>query len=568
MSIRHLSQLFFTAGLASVWVMLPPASADPNFTSFDWLIAANNGDLLPGTEKTFNSYNPPSINGEGLVVFRARSRGPQPMSGIYVRDMSARKSDIARIADRDTEVPAPNNLAAAFNEFPSIPRIGIASSIVATRGNSSPVWSYQTDEGETRAGTTGVYLGLNAKKAPESLITAASLLGAIEGFEHFAVPLDNDGGAAPTKFDVFPGAPSPTDEGIVAFKGNYTTVVDGTEVGQTGVFYREMRKTRSVEPVRLIANTSTTIPNLPKGVADIPFGSTAPPSAANGYVVFVGYDDEQAPNYGGIYLAPLSPAPTLKTLVSLGAEVPGEAGQRFNRFGEGLSFDGRFVAFWGAWGDETKTLRLHCPTEGNQDRRDYCNNVDPNTNQGDSDERWQEKQVPVNQGIFVHDTRNGKTRLIARTGPDFDDFLYWNYSGAPPGGDHGDGDAEPPRWRSSAFVSVSRGPGAAFWTVFQARNGDIDPNTGTYVNPIDGIYLSRQPDQKGPVALVDTTMSGAVLDPEAVGLTISSVALEREGLRRGWLAITASMADDEDEEDSWAGIYVTEVRGKLPNSAP
>jgi len=567
MNIRHLSPLFFTAGLTSIWAIVSPASAGPEFFSFDWSTAANNGDLLPGTDKTFNSYNPPSINAEGLVVFRARSRGPQPMSGIYLRDMSARKSDIARIADRDTEVPVPNNLAATFNEFPSIPRIGIASNIVATRGNSAPVWSYQTDEGETRGGTTGVYLSLNAEKAPESLITAASLLGAIDGFEYFAVPLDDDGGAAPTKFDVFPGSPSPNDKGIVAFKGNYTIVVNGVEVGQTGVFYREMRKTRSVRPVRLIANTSTTIPDLPKYVADISFGSTAPPSAANGYVVFVGYDDEQAPNCGGIYLAPLSPAPTLKTLVSLGADVPGEAGQRFNRFGEGLSFDGRYVAFWGAWGDETKTLRLNCPTEGNQDRRDYCNNVDPNTNRDDPDQRWQEKLVPVNQGIFVHDTRTGKTLRIATTGTDFDDFLYWNYSGAPPGVGHGHGDAEPPRWRSSAFASVSRGPGAAFWSAFQARKGKVDPITRTYVNPIDGIYLSRQPDHKGPVALVDTTMSGAVLDPQAVGLRITSVALEREGLRRGWLAITASMGDDENEEDSWAGIYVTRLRGKLKSSA-
>ena len=561
MNIRHLPPLLFTAGLASIWVMLPPASADPDFTSFEWLIAANNGDLLPDTDKTFNSYNPPSINAEGLVVFRARSRGPQPMSGIYVHDMSAPRSDIARIADRDTGVPAPNNLAATFNEFPSIPRIGIASNIVATRGNSPPVWSYQTDEGETRAGTTGVYLSLNAKKAPESLITAGSLLGAIEGFEYFAVPLDDDGGAAPTKFDVFPGAPSPTDDGIVAFKGNYTTVANGIEVGRTGVFYREMRKTRSVKPVRLIANTSTTIPNLPEDAADIPFGSTAPPSSANGYVVFVGYDDEQAPAYGGIYMAPLSPSPTLKTLVSLGAAVPGKAGQRFNRFGEGLSFDGRYVAFWGAWGDETKTLRLHCPTEGNQDRRDYCNDVDPNTNRDDPDQRWQEKPIPANQGIFVHDTRTGKTRRIARTGTDFDDFLYWNYSGAPPGVGHGHGHAEPPRWRSSAFVSVSRGPGAAFWTVFQARSGNIDPVTRTYVNSVDGVHLSKQPAQKGPLTVVDTTMSGAVLDPEAVGLRITSVALEREGLRRGWLTITASMGDDENEEDSWAGIYVTQIRG-------
>ncbi len=45
----------------------------------------------------------------------------------------------------------------------------------------------------------------------------------------------------------------------------------------------------------------------------------------------------------------------------------------FNGLGEGGAFDGRFVGFWGAWGEETKTVRLYCPTEGNRDRIDYCN---------------------------------------------------------------------------------------------------------------------------------------------------------------------------------------------------
>ena len=31
------------------------------------------------------------------------------------------------------------------------------------------------------------------------------------------------------------------------------------------------------------------------------------------------------------------------------------------------------MGFWGAWGAETRTVRLYCPTEGNKDRIAYCN---------------------------------------------------------------------------------------------------------------------------------------------------------------------------------------------------
>ena len=42
---------------------------------YTWSTVANNGDLIPGTDKTFNSYNQPAVNTHGMVVFRARSRG-------------------------------------------------------------------------------------------------------------------------------------------------------------------------------------------------------------------------------------------------------------------------------------------------------------------------------------------------------------------------------------------------------------------------------------------------------------------------------------------------------------
>ena len=43
----------------------------------DWTTVVNNADTVPKTMKSFNSYNQPSINDAGLVVFRARSQGGQ-----------------------------------------------------------------------------------------------------------------------------------------------------------------------------------------------------------------------------------------------------------------------------------------------------------------------------------------------------------------------------------------------------------------------------------------------------------------------------------------------------------
>ncbi len=119
---------------------------------------------------------------------------------------------------------------------------------------------------------------------------------------------------------------------------------------------------------------------------------------------------------------------------------------RFNRLGEGVSFDGRFVAFWGAWGTPTKTLVLQCRTEGNQDLVAFCNQQHP---------EGFPTTVPVNQGIFVHDLRTGQTRAVAKTPADYDDFVYWNFSGRNPNTGESDDDGELARWRSASFVAVS-----------------------------------------------------------------------------------------------------------------
>jgi len=327
-------------------------------------------------------------------------------------------------------------------------------------------------------------------------------------------------------------------------------------------------------------NTDTVIPD-----SDTVFGSTAPPSAAGQRVVFAGFDNEDDPTLGGIYLAaPLQSQPPLTTLVSIGERVPGESrNDTFNGLGEGGAFDGRFVGFWGAWGTETRTVRLYCAEEGNRDRIDYCNQEllcadtgetlgDPNSVCDDENDPnfgiscYQDKEVPVNQGMFVHDIDTRSTRTVAKTGAQFDEFLFWNYSGKTPcvGGGHSDegaeDDGEPARWRSSAFVAVSARVGATFQAAFKARTGELVD--GVYVDPVDGIYLKKGPGQgQAIVTVLDTTMDGQALDPEAPdGSTIAELGLEREGLRGDWLAVSAKMGiEGGEEEDDMAGIYITNV---------
>ena len=545
--------------LVAVAVVTGTAVADEKESVFQWNTVINNNDLMPFAQgRTFNSYNPPSVNTRGMVVVRARSRGGQGLGpathGIYTRDMGQADSAIERILDRTTPVPGPNNLGTTFVETPSFPRIDMHTNTIATRGNHQPVHRYfEPDGSETRAGTTGVYSNPHG-----NLITGAAKLGHVSGFEFFGVPEQNN-----VTFEVFPGAPSVTNGNIIAFKGNYTG--DGTE--KTGVYFRHLSPGNhgGTDPSILIANTDTLIPGTKTF-----FGSTAPPNAADRKVVFAGFDNELAPTLGGIYMAPLAYSPKLTTLVSIGQRVPGDTTKaRFNALGEGIAFDGRYVGFWGAWGNQTRALKLYCPTEGNKDRIAYCNKElvceDTGETVGDKDSIcddtgcYQQRGVPVNQGIFVHDTRTKRTHLLARTGEDFDDFLFWNYAGKAPctgGSHHGNGeeggeeDGESVRWRSSAYLAVSRNSGATFWSAFKARTADVV-----------GVYLREGPGRSLFLTVADTTMAGQLLDPEApIGSTIVEVGIEREGLRGDWLAINAKMGvEGGEEEDDMAGIYITEL---------
>jgi hypothetical protein len=543
--------------------------AAPPATPLSWTTVVNNGNYIPSATcnpaqpvvppcRTFNSYNQPSVNVGGLVVFRARSRGGQgggePSHGVYIRDMRS-GGPLQMVLDRDTLVPQPNNRDTLFREPPSFPRIDMYSDTIATRGGHAPVWAVTNDAGEIleQLGTNGIYADPYG-----SLITAASKLGAASGpFPYFGVP-ELPG----TPFDVFPGAPAVTDGNLIVFKGNYTEGV----VSRTGVYYRtlmpaplvlpdgsQLQPAGGMQPSVLIANNRTT--RIP-GVRMV-FGSVAPPSAANGMAVFAGFDNEDQPTRGGIYMAPLAgPNPPLKTLVGIRQHVPGQRiSAYFNRLGEGVSFDGRFVAFWGAWGSETRTLVLPCPTDGNADLLAYCRATYPN---------GYTVQVPVNQGIFIVYARTGRLIAVATSPADFTDFLFWNFSGQVPGSQTEEG-GEPARWRSAAFVAVSglvdgKLTDDNFHVAFKARTGSVE--NGAYVNPVDGIYLRSGPTLSPITAVVQTGEAGTLIDPEAVDpdtgaiLPVTAMGLERDGFRGNHLAITVSMATD---AAGWAGIYLTNV---------
>lgn len=538
----------------------------------EWRKITDSRDEIPGTTKRFGSFNQPSVNKDGVVVFRARSVGSsEPVSGIFRKRMSAMGQPIEAIFLRGEEVPEPNNSdsftkggeVSGFREFPSIPRIDADRTLIATRGVSMPVWIYQLPDGsEARAGTNGVFVSANGMKS-----TAMSLLGSVRDaetgelvFPWHSVPDAPEG----TKFDVFPGSPALADGRFVASKANWTD--PETSIGKTGVFVRDLNQPMS--PLTRIASSDTIIPgqDVPDGGEGVDelvrFGSTASPSADEGTVVFLGVDNEEAPTMGGIYSAPIAwagPGETpLTPLVQIGSAVPGaDKGSVFTRIGEGLAFDGHRVGFWAAWGEEMREITLACPTDGNPDIIAYCQQQHPD---------GYTVEVPVHQGIFVHDLSTGVTEMVAQTGEDegsATDFLFWVFSGRAPdtggggdgggGGGHGGGleaeeeEEELARWRNAAFVavaSVNGNGGGAYRVAYKAAIGETQ-----------AIGLGEGPGGAAEIVLA-TGMPASVLDPAASPTaSIATVGIERESLRDGWFVVAASVEDEATEDGSFAGIF-------------
>ena len=136
---------------------------------------------------------------------------------------------------------------------------------------------------------------------------------------------------------------------------------------------------------------------------------------------------------------------------------------------------------------ETKTVRL-CPTDGNADIIAYCEGVDPNSIFDPATGRWYPGQAGnAESGHVIYDIYADHAYMVSHTNGDFNDFMFWVYSGRPPNvgnrTEEEPGEEEPPRWRSAAFVAASDG-----LVAFKARTGELDDN-GVYINPIDGIYI-------------------------------------------------------------------------------
>jgi hypothetical protein len=577
-------------------------SASADDLIYEWYTVANNGDVMPTDSssscgschedmassggqasvvtKVFNSYNQPAVSKQGVVVFRARSRGGEgggpgqgePERGIYMRNL-AEQGPLFVVFRRGGTVPQPNNTTigkddqlASFNEFPSVPRIDAGSDTIATRGQSTPVWTYMLADGsETRTGTSGVYTS-SGHGMPT---TGASMLGDVfelgaQAFPYFQVPVH---GAVPagTGFDQFPGSPAVTERTTIVFKGNFAVA----GVGKTGVFYRDFAAKGGIAPIELIASSFTNIPGCtPITSPACLFGSTAPPSAGGKYAVFAGYDNEQAPTLGGIYRARLGRKPVvLETVVKIGDTVPG-TDATFDRFGEAMSVssNGRHVLFWGGWGG-TVGVPLICPDEGSEPMRKACDDATNDATEAGEDTMG---QVPKYQGFFLRDMQRGTTTVVARTGDMIDgreikDFVYWNFSGRVPGKGHG-GEEDPEetlelaRWRSTSFGAVS-GSGAPGMTVIKARL--VDGNDALLLRDVKPSGVGEL------VPLLRTGDLGAMVDPEApAGAVITALGIERDGFRGNWLAVNVSMlvasdmataaaGGEESEEDTgWAGIYV------------
>lgn len=514
-----------------------------------WKTVANNSTSIPNNSNYyFFSYSQPSVNKSGLVTFRGRSKissnndnnqnnnNSTVIHGVYAVQSCLQNQTVYRVADNNMYVPPPNTTNVTFTEFPSIPRIDQDSGQISTRGMSQSL--YILPDG-TKIGNAGIYISLQT-----GIQTAIGQFGTIQEYSYMRVP--NTTSQTPISFDQFPGSPTVTDNKVI-FKGNYTDVDSaGASVSKTGIYYRDLNQVN--QPVVLIVDTNTLIPG-----SSLYFGSTAPPSAALGKVVFVGVDNESYPSVGGIYMTSLTGNTSLNGFVKIGDPVPDANGNLssnhfFTQFGEALSFDGRYVSFWGAWGTQQTQLFLQCPIDGNTALIDLCNSQSVNGVTTVS--------VPTNQGIFVFDSIQNKLWMVATTDPvfsdttslyQFNDFLTWTFSGDPNAND-----GEPPRWRASAFTSIDGQRGIIFKANLQLKSDTTVNASGIYGANLGGVDAGKV------FKLISMNDSMSTLDPNSPSDSkIISLGIERESFRSGWLALSASSLNTLNE--SWAGVYVTNI---------
>ena len=170
---------------------------------------------------------------------------------------------------------------------------------------------------------------------------------------------------------------------------------------------------------------------------------------------------------------------------------------------------------------------------------------------------------------FVHDIDLNRTRMVASTLQGFDDFLFWNFSGALPGVGDSHESGEDARWRSATFAAASglvdgSLEDAGYEVAFKGRRGTV--LDGAYVGPVDGIFLGKGPGNSPLLTVLQTGADGTLIDPEAIyldeadgstmNLPVIDMSIERDGFRGRLLAINVSMGT---EDSGWGGVYITDV---------
>ena len=127
------------------------------------------------------------------------------------------------------------------------------------------------------------------------------------------------------------------------------------------------------------------------------------------------------------------------------------------------------------------------------------------------------------------------------------------------GGEEGgeENDKEPPRFRSSAFISVHEK-----MVAFKARTANLNPD-GIYEDVVDGIYFKN--DRDPLISLAKTGDSAEMFDKEAVFLDgrpmeIDEVSIEKDGLRHQIITIALGFAGADTTEDAeFGGVYVAKI---------